>query len=81
MMGTQPKAMPEAFDHTPFPQNENRLKELEQIRNEALAAHELGRSRMIEHLQRNWNPFKKGELVWLETKNLKLLYKSKKIAP
>lgn len=44
MMGTQPRAMPEAFNHTPFPQNENCLKELEQIRNEALAAHELGRS-------------------------------------
>ena len=80
-MGVQPRALPEAFDPSPFPNKEDHLINLDQIRNEALAAHELGRNRMIERSNRSWKPFKKNDLVWLEAKNLKLPYQSKKIAP
>ena len=36
---------------------------------------------MIARSQRDWTPFKPGQLVWLEAKNLKLPYLTKKIAP
>ena len=81
LMGVKPKALPEAFERTDYPSNEERIKTLERTRSEALAAHELARNRMIERSQRQWKPFKKGQKVWLEGKNLKFPYKSKKIAP
>lgn len=81
LMGYKPRALPEAFEHTDFPGNEERTKTMEQTRNEALAAHELGRARMIERSRRSWRPLKTGDKVWLEAKNLKLPYRSKKIAP
>ncbi|KAJ3524273.1 hypothetical protein NMY22_g11070 [Coprinellus aureogranulatus] len=81
IMGTQPRALPEVFEKSSFPTNEKRFKHLDRSRNEALAAHELGRNRMIERSAREWKPFKKGDKVWLEARNLKLPYKSKKLAP
>jgi hypothetical protein len=80
-MGIQPRALPEAFEKSTFPVNEKRFKHLDRTRNEALAAHELGRSRMIARSTKEWKPFKKGDKVWLEAKNLKLPYKTKKMAP
>ena len=81
IMGTKPKALPEAFESTRFPTNEERVRWMERARSEALAAHELGRSRMIERSKRSWKPFYIGQKVWLEAKNLKLPYRTKKIAP
>ena len=81
IMGIKPQALPEAFDRTDYPSNEERIKSLDKSRTEALAAHELARSRMIERSRRQWKPFRKGQKVWLEAKNLKLPYQSKKIAP
>lgn len=81
IMGTKPRALPEAFDHTDFPDNEIRIKTLQRLREEALAAHELGRIRMRERSQRNWQKLRPNDKVWLEAKNLKLPYRSKKIAP
>ena len=54
---------------------------LKKARNEALAAHELARQRMKERTTQKFSPFKKGEKVWLDSKNLKLNYENKKIAP
>ena len=51
-MGSQPRALPEAFDVFPFPNKEDRLKGLDHFRNEALATHELGQNQMIE--RSNW---------------------------
>ena len=81
IMGTKPKALPEAFESTRFPTNEERVRWMERARSEALAAHELGRSRMIERSKHSWKPFYIGRKVWLEAKNLKLPYRTKKIAP
>jgi hypothetical protein len=36
---------------------------------------------MIARSTREWKPFKKGDKVWLEAKNLKLPFKMKKMAP
>jgi hypothetical protein len=81
IMGTQPRALPEAFDKTNFPDNEERFKELQKSRDEALSAHELARNRMIERSDKTWKPFKLGDQVWLDARNLKLPYRSKKMQP
>jgi hypothetical protein len=57
------------------------MKILEHARNEALAAHELARAKMKARFPSSFPIFKKNEKVWLEAKNLKLPYLSKKIAP
>lgn len=81
IMGTAPKAIPEAFDKSSFPSTNERLKSLNEARSEALAAHELARRRMLERGKYLHIPFEKGQKVWLEARNLTLPYQSKKIAP
>jgi hypothetical protein len=49
-------------------------------RKEALAAHELARSRMAEIIKSNFVPFKKGQMIWLDLRHLKTNY-HKKVAP
>ena len=49
-------------------------------REEALAAHELARTRIANKKQLNFTPFKKNQKVWLDTRNLKMNH-HKKIAP
>ena len=56
------------------------MKQLQKNREEALAAHELARTRMIEQRRSNFTSFRKGEKVWLDSRNLKTLY-HKKMAP
>ena len=36
---------------------------------------------MMEQTSHKFKPFQKNDLVWLESKNLKLQYESKKFAP
>ncbi|RXW20770.1 hypothetical protein EST38_g5090 [Candolleomyces aberdarensis] len=81
LYGYQPPAIPTAMGESQFPAAEERLRSLEAARNEALAAHELARARMADRFPATFTPFKKGQKVWLESKNLKLPYLSKKIAP
>jgi hypothetical protein len=50
------------------------------MREEALAAHEFACQRMLQRIVSNSEPFKLGQKVWLEGKNLKTIY-NKKIAP
>ena len=59
---------------------EEKMGTLLQNREEALAAHELARSRMIEWWKSTFVPFKKGDEVWLDSRNLKMIY-HKKIKP
>jgi hypothetical protein len=79
-MGTSPLAIPLSFESTKFPSVESRLSQLTKDRNEALAAHELARRRMIDRFRSKANPFTKGQLVWLESKHLKTNY-PKKLSP
>ena len=41
---------------------------------EALAAHKLARSRMVDQQRLTFTPFKKGDRVWLDSRNLKTIY-------
>ena len=81
MGGYEPKAFPIAFENTNIPSVEQRMVMLQRARDEAKAAHELARQKMAERITRGFKPFKKGDQVWLEGKNLKTLYESKKISP
>jgi len=81
MMGYDPKTFPMPHLKSDVPAAEQRIKELQQVRDEALATHELARQRMLKHATRKFKPFKKGDKVWLEGKNLKFGYPTKKLAP
>ena len=70
MMGYNPRAIPTVVPPTNVPAVEERLDNLRQARQEAEAAHELARQRMAERITRDFTPFKKGQQVWLDSKNL-----------
>ena len=42
-----------------------------------MAAHELARSCMIDLRKSTFVPFKKGDKVWLDSRNLKTIYHKK----
>ena len=48
-----------------------------QNQEEALAAHELARSHMADRRRLTFIPFKKGDKVWLDSRNLKTIYHKK----
>jgi Chromo (CHRromatin Organisation MOdifier) domain len=80
MNGKAPVAIPTTFENTKFPSVAEKIKNLVTSREEALAAHELARSRMAERIKSNFVPFKKGQIVWLDSRHLKTNY-HKKMAP
>ena len=80
MFGDLPQAIPYSFSNTRFPAVEDKMKQLQKDREEALAAHELARNRMIKWRKTTFTPFQKGDKVWLDSQNLKMLY-HKKMAP
>ena len=53
------------------------MKSLIQNREEALAAHELARSRMADQWKSMFVPFTKRDQVWLDSRNLKTIYHKK----
>jgi hypothetical protein len=81
MMGYHPVALPQVMEKSDFPAVEDRLHELQKAREEALAAHELARQTMRQRITSSFIPFKKGDKVWLSSKNLKLGYPNRKLAP
>ena len=80
MFGESPVAIPLSFENTKHPNMEEKMKTLLQNRQEALATHELARSRMADRRKSSFIPFKKGDLVWLDSWNLKTIY-DKKMKP
>ena len=80
MHGEAPLAIPTSFENTKFPSVAKKIKNLVTSREEALAAHELAQSRMAEQIRSNFTPFKKGQMVWLDTRHLKMNY-HKRMAP
>ena len=80
MFGSSPIVIPYTFKNTKFPTLEDKMKTLQKNREEALAAHELARTRMIERGKSTFTPFKQGDKVWLDTRNIKMNY-HKKIGP
>ena len=81
IMGSDPKAIPTAFPSTNIPEAKEQIRNLQKAWDEAIAAHELARQKMMERTTHKFKPFQKNDLVWLESKNLKLQYESKKVAP
>jgi hypothetical protein len=80
MNGEAPVAIPMTSKNTKFPSVAEKIKNLVTSREEALAAHELARSRMAERIKSKFVPFKKGQMVWLDSRHLKTNY-YKKMAP
>jgi hypothetical protein len=80
MNGKAPVAIPTTFENTKVPSVAKKIKNLVTSREEALAAHELAKSRMAERIKSNFVAFKKGEMVWLDLRHLKTNY-HKKMAP
>jgi hypothetical protein len=81
MMGYEPLSLPTAFPKTNVPEAEKRLSALFHTQNEAQAAHKLMQQTMMEQITQKFIPFKKGDEVWLDSKNLKLPYLMRKLAP
>ena len=77
MFVESPIAIPLSFENTKYPSMEDKMKTLMQSQEEALAAHELARSRMADRRQLTFIPFKKGDKVWLDSRNLKTIYHKK----
>ena len=77
MFGESPRAIPATFENTKFPSIDERLKQLVKDREEALAAHELVRMKMAERRKSTYEPFKLGQKVWLDTKNVKMKFHGK----
>jgi hypothetical protein len=80
IQGDSPISIPITFSHTKFPSIEEKMKQMINDREEALAAHELARTRIANSKQSNFSPFEKNQKVWLDTRNLKMNH-HKKIAP
>ena len=79
ILGYEPRSYP-PIGKTFIPALETCLRELEDSRKEALVAHEKVQRTMKEWISkfRLWGS---GDKVWLEGRNLKLCYPSKKLAP
>jgi hypothetical protein len=80
MNGKALVAISMTFENTKFPSVAKKIQNLVTSREEALAAHELARSHMVERIKLNFVPFKKGQMVWLDSRHLKTNY-HKKMAP
>jgi hypothetical protein len=77
ILGETPIAIPLSFENTKYPTMEDKMKTLLRNRQEALAAHELARSRMADRRKSTFTPFKEGDQVWLDSRNLKTIYHKK----
>jgi hypothetical protein len=53
------------------------MEQLDHWRNDALLAHEYARQKMKLKIKSTYQPFKKGDKVWLEGTNLKIGYNKK----
>ena len=80
MHGEAPLVIPTSFENMKFPLVVEKIKNLVTSREETLAAHKLARSQMAEQIKSNFTPFKKGQMVWLDTRHLKMNY-YKKMTP
>jgi calcineurin-like phosphoesterase family protein len=80
IQGDNPISIPITFSHTKFLTIKEKMKRMISDREEALAVHELARTRIANRKQSKFIPFKQNQKVWLDTRNLKMSH-HKKIAP
>ena len=71
MLGESPKTIPVTFKKTKYPSIEQQMHNLIHDREESLAAHELAMRRIADRQKNTFTPFKKGDKVWLDTRNIK----------
>jgi hypothetical protein len=67
IQGESPKVLPLTYENTKFPSIDDKVKQMMADRDEALAAHELARTRMAERRRNTFIPFTIGQKVWLDT--------------
>jgi hypothetical protein len=60
IQGDSPISIPVTFSHTKFPSIEEKMKQMINDREKALAAHKLARTRIANRKQSNFTPFKKN---------------------
>ena len=77
MFRESPIAVPLVFETTKYPTMEDKMKTLQRNQEEALAAHKLARSCMADRRKSSFTRFKKGDQVWLDSRNLKTIYHKK----
>ena len=80
MFGDMPITIPLSFENTKFPTMEDKMRTLIRNREKALAVHELAQNRIVDWRRSTFTPFKLGDRVWLDTRNLKKNH-HKKIGP
>jgi Integrase zinc binding domain/Integrase core domain len=80
IQGESPKVLPLTYENTKFPSIDDKVKQMMADRDEALAAHELARTRIADRRQDTFILFTVGQKVWLDTRNMKTNY-YKKMAP
>jgi len=80
MLGEAPKSIPITFQKTKYPSVEQQLQSMIKDREEAMAAHELAMRKISDQKNNTFTPFKKGDLVWLDTRNIKTM-NNPKIGP
>jgi len=86
LYGYDPIAIPTALPRSNIPTVESHVKELQKKRDEALAAHELSCQVMMRHIKGNYQPFKIGDKVLLEARNLNIpgtirFFQQKRLGP
>jgi hypothetical protein len=81
-MGYDPIAIPSNLPTSPIPAVEERVKNLQRIREEAIACHNIAMQRMKERGSNSrFKPWKPGDKVWLSGAHLLIPFPSKKLAP
>ncbi|ESK97667.1 hypothetical protein Moror_17457 [Moniliophthora roreri MCA 2997] len=80
MMGYHLRAFPTVFERTSIPSVEERLKELQRVREEIVSLLELAQQKMMQQEKQKLEMFDVGQKVWLEGKNLAIGYPTKKLA-
>ena len=80
ILGYEPQDYPK-IGQTFLPSLEDQLTLFDQAHDEALAAHDKSHQMMKERMMSKFTPWKVGDKVWLEGKNLRLHYPTRKLAP
>jgi RNase H-like domain found in reverse transcriptase/Integrase zinc binding domain/Reverse transcriptase (RNA-dependent DNA polymerase) len=80
IQGDNPISIPITFSHMKFLTIEEKIKWRISDREEAIAVHELARTRIANQKQSKFVPFEKNQKVWLDMRNLKMSH-HRKIAP
>ena len=80
MMHYEPCAYPKT-GHTFLPKLEKCLHLLSEAQKEAIATHEKAALLMKDRTNSHFTPWKVGDKVWLDNKNLNQHYESKKLTP